>query len=621
MCDFASNPKLIQELDDIHFVNSTIPGGILIAMADADFTITHANQGYFDLVGYTREELYEKFQNKGVNTLDPQEFAGALRSFQQQVAASGSFSIKARLANKLRGYTWVHFSGRVCPQPDGPAKIYFLIVDISEHLELMEQLEKEQEFNRLISKLTHDVFFDYDIPNATIKFSLNFAKRFGVREVFYNFPQSLIDTGIIADDSLQFFEVVQKSQSVQEYELHLIQPDGRDVWYLLYYSAVYNEEHAPIRAVGKMVEITQQKQQIQSLTQKAQTDPLTKLFNKEEARLRIEEYLANHSASERSALMLIDIDNFKGVNDTLGHQFGDSVLTDISEKVRAVFRESDIIGRLGGDEFVVLLRNVKSETIITEKAKALTQAFRQTYSGVHNEYKVSGSIGIAVCPDHGTSFEVLYRLADSALYTSKRKGKDCFTIYNDEFSQCLLSQPNVLQQAERLEASYYSNDIIYNIFEMLYETKDLFTTVNRVLSIIGKEFNVDRCYIFEHSDDGRFSSNTYEWCAKGIASMQQTMQNIPVERMQQIYNQYSDDGIFCCSDISVLEEPMFRLLSQQGVKSTVHCALFNQGSIQGFVGFNACRARRSWRGEEIATLNYISKILSVFLGSKRIKYI
>lgn len=134
---------------------------------------------------------------------------------------------------------------------------------------------------------------------------------------------------------------------------------------------------------------------------------------------------------------MIDLDNFKAVNDTLGHVFGDKVLVDTAARLSRVFSEKDIIGRIGGDEFCAFLNlstfndMESARRIIIQKAESLKKSMHETYSGAGNkEVTVSTSIGIALYPQDGSDYMTLYNNADSALYESKKHGKNTYTIYH-----------------------------------------------------------------------------------------------------------------------------------------------------------------------------------------------
>ena len=177
---------------------------------------------------------------------------------------------------------------------------------------------------------------------------------------------------------------------------------------------------------------------VSSLDNEAHTDRLTGIYNKHYFEKSTSDMIQSSSLTEHHALILLDVDNFKGVNDTLGHAYGDKVLSNVGIILKRIFSmENDCIGRIGGDEFCVFLnipsdRQNDSISFITEKCKCLCDEFHNNYTGDDGKYKISASIGVALFPDNGQSFSELYKTADKALYSSKHKGKDTYTIYSAE---------------------------------------------------------------------------------------------------------------------------------------------------------------------------------------------
>ncbi len=180
---------------------------------------------------------------------------------------------------------------------------------------------------------------------------------------------------------------------------------------------------------------------VSALDTQAHIDRLTGILNK----LSFEEYTANRLSSsltiEHHALILIDVDNFKGVNDTLGHAYGDKVLADIGLLMRTVFPEEDYLGRIGGDEFAVFVNSMPSEKEMSYQdyvkllCEKLCEGFHHHYTGDDGKYKISASIGVSFFPEHGKAFPELYAMADKALYSSKHRGKDTFTFYHQELPE------------------------------------------------------------------------------------------------------------------------------------------------------------------------------------------
>ena len=172
----------------------------------------------------------------------------------------------------------------------------------------------------------------------------------------------------------------------------------------------------------------------QSLQEKAETDLLTGLLNKISTEQKVTDYLMEAKAKEQSAILfLIDIDNFKKVNDTMGHAFGDELLAGLGLGLSTLFRATDIVGRIGGDEFLVLMRNISPDQETKKReAEKLLKFFRDFKVGEYVQYRCTASIGGAVFSQDGGNFEELYKAADTAMYESKRHGKNRVAYYGEE---------------------------------------------------------------------------------------------------------------------------------------------------------------------------------------------
>lgn len=175
---------------------------------------------------------------------------------------------------------------------------------------------------------------------------------------------------------------------------------------------------------------------VENLDNKASTDSLTGLINKKSFEAIVEDALSKPEDKDYHAFLLIDVDNFKNVNDKQGHAAGDKVLTRIAEIITAQFRTQDRIGRIGGDEFAVFFDfpfagdEYRFTSLVREKSQALCDAMK--YDMVLKNtlnVDVSVSVGISIAPAHGKDFQTLYERADQALYKAKEKGKNCFEFY------------------------------------------------------------------------------------------------------------------------------------------------------------------------------------------------
>ncbi len=616
--------QLQYELDlkskHLEMINETVPGGILIMEYDPFLTITYANNGFYEMLGYTKEEFAHKFKNRCVDLMHSDDLLPTMDSLERQTQTSNKFDLQFRIRKKDGELIWVSCSGISMYSPDEPGRLNCIILDIDKNVKLLDKLNKEQELSRTIFDLSDDIIFDYDIINSTVSLSANISAKYKAPAFLTDCPQAIVDSGIIHEDDVELFlqivEAMKLGISNFKGEIRVKLSPEQINWFSIDYKLIFDNELFPVKSLGKITDVTAQRGLIEDLQIKAKTDPLTKIFNKEATNELIRKSLAQN-ANEKAAFLIIDIDNFKGVNDNLGHQFGDSVLKIIADNIKHEFRENDIVGRIGGDEFVVFIKKIPSIDIITQKALALTNAFRRTYSGEKNNYKISGSIGIAIYPQDGTSFEELFKNADLALYESKKRGKDCYSFYDQSLSNKDSTDTNLMLYDERQIANFFKDDLIYNIFEMLYETQDLYTTINMVLEIVGKQFDVDRCYIFEKSENGLVYSNTFEWCNQGTNSLIDNLQNLPESLFQGLFAQYSTEGIFFSNRAEDLQSiELYDRFPKENLQSILHCALLNNGKVTGFIGYHDCKNQRIWTIEEISTLSYIAKILSIFLVKK-----
>ncbi len=157
------------------------------------------------------------------------------------------------------------------------------------------------------------------------------------------------------------------------------------------------------------------------------TDGLTRLYTRAAAERDIGAYL--QSADELCAMVLIDIDHFKAVNDTLGHAYGDRLLINISATLRRVLRREDYVARIGGDEFIIFFHEIANRRWIEEKARQLVDALKQSVAGEKHAIGVSASVGIAYASRAADTYEDLYRNADMAMYKAKQAGGNRFAVY------------------------------------------------------------------------------------------------------------------------------------------------------------------------------------------------
>jgi len=169
----------------------------------------------------------------------------------------------------------------------------------------------------------------------------------------------------------------------------------------------------------------------ETLQNKADTDQLTNLYNKMATERIITEYLEGPGKDQLSMMFVLDIDNFKKINDTQGHAFGDKVLSSFGMQIKSWFRMSDVIGRIGGDEFIIFIKDIKDVNAVKKEGSRIMQFFEGFNVGDYTRYSPTASVGAAVYPVDAKNFEDLYKAADKAVYKSKKAGKNRVSFFGD----------------------------------------------------------------------------------------------------------------------------------------------------------------------------------------------
>ena len=215
------------------------------------------------------------------------------------------------------------------------------------------------------------------------------------------------------------------------YEFMISKDSEQYYWMRITARIVKLESDDSIHILVYRQNIDSEKRREQEMLLLAQTDEMTGLLTKSATRRRINELL-NEYPDEHFAYFIFDIDNFKQANDQFGHAFGDTVIRAFTQILLDYFRKDDTLGRIGGDEFVAFVRGV-DRAGATERAGQLSRALCRTHTNGGISWKLSASIGVALSPEHGSDAVALFKSADTALYQSKKQGKNGYTVLDETF--------------------------------------------------------------------------------------------------------------------------------------------------------------------------------------------
>ncbi|MCX7749545.1 MAG: EAL domain-containing protein [Clostridia bacterium] len=232
--------------------------------------------------------------------------------------------------------------------------------------------------------------------------------------------------------------------SVFRYECRLKTKNGSFKWLLVRGRAVKDEQGKVIRMAGSLTDISERKDQEQVIKQLAYYDSLTGLPNRiilyEATEKAIQKAVKN---GKKGALAFIDLDNFKMINDSFGHSFGDLLLMEIGTRLVAEMKYECTVSRLGGDEFIILVENLDSHSTIQQFANQLMDVFSNPFTVSGTYFYMTVSIGISIFPDDTQDVETLLKNADMAMYRAKRKGKRGYAFFDKTMNDAVVEKMNM----------------------------------------------------------------------------------------------------------------------------------------------------------------------------------
>ena len=223
---------------------------------------------------------------------------------------------------------------------------------------------------------------------------------------------------------IEVLSAVQKSGKWSG-EVRMLHKDGHIGWIESMCVPIYDENDQTVGALGINRDITDRITETERLDHLAHYDHLTKIPNRYLLHDRMGHLIAQSERGNNTfALLYIDLDNFKIINDTKGHEFGDQVLIEIAKRLNQSIRNSDTLARIGGDEFVLLLENIANKDVVSTMVETITKELKTEFIVRDEKFEVSCSIGTAIYPDEGTTIDTLLARADLAMYKAKHKRCD-----------------------------------------------------------------------------------------------------------------------------------------------------------------------------------------------------
>ena len=419
-----------------------IPAVTYIDHADGSFESAYTSPQIEEMLGYTQEEWRtEKLWEK---SLHPDDREWVLAADDRLEIEGEPFSEEYRLLAKDGSVVWVREEAVLLRDEEGePLYWQGVILDITGRKEAEEELRKSQARLAEAQRMAHLGSWEWNLETDTVYWSDETFRLYGFEpQSFAPTFQRLLDV-VHPEDRKLFRKAVDGALEEglpYDFEHRIVKPDGEVRVVHRRAEIVRAEDGEPVRMVGTVHDVTERKALEEQLQHQALHDPLTGLPNRTLFADRLRQILARaRRRKSETSVLFMDLDNFKVINDSLGHKAGDRLLVSASKRISTLLRPEDTVARLGGDEFIFLLEDTGAQDAV-RVAERILKRIQEPFSLGGRRFFVTASIGVATGGVDGKYPADLLRNADLAMYKAKHSGKARYAVFEEAMNEKALDR-------------------------------------------------------------------------------------------------------------------------------------------------------------------------------------
>lgn len=564
-------------------IDNIIAGICFFEYEDGEMTPIFINEGFFRMLGYSRVQGM-KFLEKVELSIIPDDIPTFRQAIRDVLKDDGVVDTEFRTVTGSGGLRWLHVRGNLYARDGRKYTIVSVIEDVTERKSVEEELQRQAERLHILSEAEGEKIIDYNAKTDVMIIRTNDEYGMAQDEIHSRYMERFNSATIYKEDVAYYKAVLEsllKSPKHDTIEFRIKRFDKDFTWYQANLTSLLGAEGYVTRIVGRMININDRKLKEMELLLRAEKDALTGIYNQGATEQLIHNAIADSNENALSALMIIDLDNFKEANDLLGHANGDQLLEKTAEILKEMFKGGDVIGRIGGDEFMVYMRNLSTISDADEMAGNIVKQVRYDLDFEGQPIRVTCSVGVAVYPYHGKTYEELFEKADRAVYTVKANGKDGYRVYHA--ASTTVYHANRKVGYDMTKTIDYDRNIEDQVMQILFEDRVLESALRSSIELMTAKYQFHRGYIC--GNDSLPISRSIQFTVKKYATGKEADEHYELKRMvnEILYSFFP--GVAMIHDYDLTAEEMREYFRAEGIKSMLYYPLTSQGEFQGAIVF------------------------------------
>jgi diguanylate cyclase (GGDEF)-like protein/PAS domain S-box-containing protein len=439
----------------LHTLLASVDGMVYRRRLDADWTMEFVSAGCQAITGLEPLELLLNRRVAYEDTIWMEDRLWVREAMVCAIADGRPFDLEYRIVHADGSIRWVWERGTGVAGSDGkPAALEGLIQDITKRKGAEQALrEAERRYHGLFDNAIEGIFRTsvdgkYLDANPALAHIYGFESPHELINSLHDISRQLY---VDSQRREEFMQIIKARGSVTGFESQIYRKNGDVIWISENARAIASEDGTPLGYEGTVEDITERRRYQARIEHQANYDTLTGLANRSLLQDRLEQALLTAATyGTRLAVAFVDLDRFKFINDSLGHQFGDELLKAVAVRLQACVRDCDTVARLGGDEFVLLINGHAGADSVRQIMERMLTSVSQTWVIEQGEFNVTCSIGVALHPDDGQDAQTLLKHADSAMYRAKDSGRSNYQFFTHELNALMterLEMESLLRRA------------------------------------------------------------------------------------------------------------------------------------------------------------------------------